>query len=39
LGPITRKLQQAFPQTVKGKHARSAGWLTPVAVPAAVGSR
>jgi branched-chain amino acid aminotransferase len=39
MGPITRKLQQAFQQTVKGKHVRSAGWLTPVQSPAAVGSR
>jgi branched-chain amino acid aminotransferase len=39
MGPVTRKLQQAFHQTVQGKHARSAGWLTPVQAPAAVGSR
>jgi hypothetical protein len=39
MGPITRKLQQAFQQTVKDQHARSAGWLTPVQAPAAVGSR
>jgi hypothetical protein len=29
-GPITRKLPQVFQQTVKGKHARSVGWLLPV---------
>lgn len=34
MGPITRKLQSALQQTVTGKHARSAGWLTPVAAPA-----
>jgi branched-chain amino acid aminotransferase len=34
-GPITRKIQAAYADAVRGKHARSAGWLEYVnAVPA-----
>jgi branched-chain amino acid aminotransferase len=30
IGPITRTLQQAFRQTVRGEHRRSDAWLEPV---------
>jgi branched-chain amino acid aminotransferase len=30
VGPVTRALQQAFHQTVRGEHRRSAEWLEPV---------
>ncbi|MBC7541560.1 MAG: branched-chain amino acid transaminase [Candidatus Sericytochromatia bacterium] len=30
MGPITRQLQDAYHETVRGKHARSATWCTPV---------
>jgi len=29
-GPVTRALQQAYHALVRGEHARSAKWLTPV---------
>ena len=32
-GPITRSLQHAFSQLVRGEHPRSAAWLAPVPVP------
>lgn len=31
-GPVTRKLQQAFQEVIRGRHPRSAAWLEPVVV-------
>ena len=32
-GPVTRRLQQAFSEVVRGRHARSKEWLAHVAMP------
>jgi branched-chain amino acid aminotransferase len=32
LGPVTRSMQLAFRQAVRGEHRRSAEWLDPVVV-------
>ena len=32
-GPVTRRLQQAFSEVVRGRHARSKEWLAHIAAP------
>lgn len=37
VGPITREMQHAFRQVVRGEHPRSAEWLEPVGAPRPIG--